>query len=107
LPPTPIPELAVGSRLLTVNTYKMGEISDADLFPGTMDTGRYVGFYPIIADFICANQEVVDCRKANIEESEWARTLSLGIEYLIDHPGLRRDGAPSRSAMPAKLDNLP
>jgi hypothetical protein len=100
------PELVVGSRLLTVNTYKRGAGVDADLFPGPRRLDQWVGFYPIIADFICANQPEVDRRKAAIEEREWERTLQFGLAYLRDHPGVSRDGVPTRSDLPARGDEL-
>jgi hypothetical protein len=95
-----IPELPVGSRLITVNTYKRGPRLDGDLFPGPLRIDRWTGFYPIIADFICVNQAVVDCRKAEIDEQEWERTFHFGMEYLKAHPGTSRDGSPCKSATP-------
>jgi hypothetical protein len=100
VPGPPIPELAVGSRLLTVNTYKRGTRLDGDLFPGPLRIERWVGFYPIIADFICANQDVVDRRKAEIATEEWDRAFRFGLEYLSAHPGTSRDGSPCRSLTP-------
>jgi hypothetical protein len=101
VPGPPIPELAVGYRLVTVNTYKRGTRLDGDLFPGPLRIDRWVGFYPIIADFICANQDVIDYRKAEIGEEEWERTFSFGVQYVNSHPRLNRDGSPCRSAIPA------
>jgi hypothetical protein len=106
-PGMPIPELPIGWRLLTVNTYKRGKDLDADLFPGPLQIPRWVGFYPIIADFICGNQDVVDRRKDEIDEREWERTLRFGSEYLSTHPGLNRDGSPCKSAMPPKVNIVP
>jgi hypothetical protein len=100
VPGPPIADLAVGSRLLTVNTYKRGTKLDGDLFPGPLRIDRWVGFYPIIADFICANQDVVDRRKADIGTEEWERALGFGMEYLTAHPGRCRDGSPCRSLTP-------
>ncbi len=101
VPGPPIPDLTVGSRLLTVNTYRRGSNMDGDLVPGPLRIERWVGFYPIIADFICANQDVVDRRKAEIEDDEWERTLRFGVEYLSTHPGTSRNGAPCLSSRPA------
>ena len=94
------PELSVGSRLLTVNTYKSGARFDSDLFPGPLRVETWTGFYPIIADFICANQVVVDRRKVEIDEQEWERTFRFGMEYLNAHPETSRDGSPCKSATP-------
>jgi hypothetical protein len=93
--------LGIGSRLLTVNTYFRGETYAADLVPGPHDLHNYVGFYPIIADFICADAGRVERRKIEIDESEWERTQTLGTSYLSKHPGVWRDGAPCRSHRPA------
>lgn len=71
---------------------------DGDLFPGPLRIDRWVGFYPIIADFICANQDVVDRRKAEIETEEWDRAFRFGVEYLHAHPGTGRNGSPCMSA---------
>jgi len=99
-PGSHIPDLALGSRLLTVNTYKRGTKLDSDLFPGPLRMDRWVGFYPIIADFICSDQGVVDRRKAEIEAEEWERTHRLGVDYLSAHPGISRHGSPCKSAIP-------
>ena len=85
-------------------THKRGTRLDAGLVPGPLRIHRWVGFYPIIADFICANQEVVDRRKAEIEEDVWGGALRFGTEYLSSHPGVSRDGSPSASVTPAQLE---
>jgi hypothetical protein len=107
VPGPPIPDLPVGSRLLTVNTYKRGTRLDSDLFPGPLRLDRWVGFYPIIADFICADQDLIDRRKAGIDEQEWERTLRFGMEYLSAHSRASRDGSPGKSAIPKRVDLLP
>jgi hypothetical protein len=100
VPRPQLPGLPVGSRLLTVNTYKRGTRLDGDLFPGPLRVDRWTGFYPIIADFICANQGVVDSRKEEIDEREWDRAFHFGTEYLNAHPGTSRNGSPCKSAIP-------
>lgn len=107
VPGPPIPDLVVGSRLLTVNTYKTGATVDSDLFPGPLRVERWVGFYPIIADFICIDQGLIDRRKSEIEEQEWERTLRFGMEYVSAHPGTSRDGSPTKSRVPQRVDLLP
>jgi len=93
--------LEIGSRLLTVNTYATGEHFSPDLVVGPRQLGRWARFHPIIADFICADREQVERRKQEIDEQEWERTIRLGKQYLTDHPGRSRDGAPCHSASPA------
>jgi hypothetical protein len=94
--------LDTGSRLLTVNTYGRGDSYSADLDPGPRQLHRWVSFYPIIADFICADRRQVQDRKKEIEEEEWERAQTLGVAYCAARPGLWRDGAPCRSHMPAE-----
>lgn len=93
--------LEIGSRLLTVNTYWRGDSYAADLDPGPLHEDRYVDFHPIIADFICADSHRVEHRKNEIAEEEWTRAQTLGTEYCVAHPGIWRDGSPSRSHRPA------
>ena len=90
----------VGSRLLTVNTY-FQDRHHADLEPGPRREYRFVGFWPIIADFICANPQRVRDRKDEIDEQEWERARTLGAAYLDAHPGTWRDGSPYGSHRPA------
>jgi hypothetical protein len=98
---SPVPQLAVGTRLLTVNTYGAGGEYSADLVVGPRELGRWTRFHPIIADFICSDAAPVECRKSQISEDEWERAMQLGIAYLAQHPGKSRDGAPCWSRMPA------
>jgi hypothetical protein len=106
-PGSSIPELSIGSRLLTVNTYRAGTQVVEDLFPGPLNHGIYENFYPIISDFIATNPEVVEQRKSEIHESEWERTFSMGIEYLDTHPELARNGSPWQSNKPASKTSPP
>jgi hypothetical protein len=88
--------LEIGSRLLTVNTYyRQGH--DPDLHPGPGSKGRYGRLYPIIADFICADQGRVEKRKSEIDSAEWERATILGHAYRSAHPDAWRSGAPSQS----------
>jgi len=93
--------LVVGTRLLTVNTYHRGDFDQLDIDPGPRRADRWVGFHPVIADFICANPDVVEHRKREIDDAEWQRTLDLGIAYLAQHPGKYRNGAPTESGKSA------
>jgi hypothetical protein len=93
--------LEIESRLLTVNTYGPGESYSVDLNPGPRQLNRWVTFYPIIADFICADEDRVQDRKNEIDEGEWERAQVLGAAYCAAHPGIWRDGTPCRSHMPA------
>ncbi len=95
--------LTVGSRLLTVNTYKRGRAYDSDLILGPNRFERWVGFHPIIAEFVSDDLPRIEARKAQITEEEWARTASLGAGYLAAKPGIARDGRPVYAAVPAGM----
>lgn len=73
--------LSVGSRLLTVNMYYFEPLVP-DLVPGPGSLGRYGNFSPFIADFLTDDEARCTERKAAIEDEEWQRTYTLGLEYL-------------------------
>jgi hypothetical protein len=93
--------LARGSRLLTVNTYKRGKAYDADLILGPNWIERWVGFHPIIAEFVSDDLSRIEARKAQIAVEEWSRAASLGAAYLRAKPGFARDGRPVYASLPA------
>jgi hypothetical protein len=82
------------SRLLTVNTYRLGEQVVNDLVPGPDDLEQYSDFFPVIADFVSDDQQRIAERKAEILDEEWQRCLSMGREYLREFPGQSRSGSP-------------
>lgn len=89
-------DLEVGSRLLTVNTYRWAGEAAADLLPGPDDTGSFVDFFPIIADFLSEDVERLVQRKREIDEAEWARAEQLGQVAL-------RQGQPHRDGQPDQV----
>lgn len=108
--------LRSGSRLLTVNTYKTPECSpsDKDLIPGPHMIPRWVGFNPIIADFLTDDQSRLATRKMEISEAEWQRAQEMGNEYVELRPGVWREGRPAAgrhnpksrySCCPADIDH--
>ena len=99
-PPTDL-HLAVGTRLLAVNTFRPGGVVAGDIVRGPLATQGWANVHPIIADFVCANPDRVERRKAMIGEDEWQRTWQLGQQHLATRPHLARDGAPHRSVKPA------
>ena len=100
-------ELRVGSRLLTINTYKRQERYDPDLILGETNTENWTGFHPIIAEFVSDDEESIELRKRKIADEEWRRTQRLGREYLQQKPGLFRDGRPVYAGVPATLLRTP
>jgi hypothetical protein len=86
------------SKLITTNTYGKGSRMAADIIPGPASTGRWTNFYPIIADFLSDDLQLISRRKSAISESEWRRTTHFAEEALLRPQVLIRDGRPLRSA---------
>ena len=95
--------LQVGTKLLTVNTYRSQPEIDADLIPGPKATRNCSGFNPLIADFVSDDAERLKTRKKEISKEEWQRTYHLGREYIKARPGVARDGRPVHVGEPAVL----
>ena len=94
--------LSMGTRLLTVNTYKRDLPRDPDLIPGPNMIERWTGFHPIIAEFVSDDLDRINTRKRQITDNEWQRTLAMGRQYLERRPGFARDGRPVLSSIPAR-----
>jgi hypothetical protein len=94
--------LAVGSRLLTVNTYYQGHSNlVADLEHGSASFYRYWNFTPFIAEFLSIDFDRIEQRKSEISDEEWARTLELAHAYLAQHGSQFRNGLPLYCSIPA------
>jgi hypothetical protein len=107
-------ELAIGARLLTVNTYTNVQAKGAserlyavDLVPGPRRTG-WSNFVPLIADFVCDDAERVHARKQSIAADLW-ESASIRANERVERFGLStaRDGRPSRVATPVRIGDLP
>lgn len=96
-------ELRVGSRLLTVNTYKNEDVFDDDLDFGPKMVEGWTGFHPIIAEFVSDDARRIARRKNEIGDVEFKRALTMGKEYLAKHPGVARDGRPIYASLPALM----
>jgi len=94
--------LQPGTRLLTVNTYSHGTDIAPDLQPGPNSLKRFANFYPVIAEFLSRDTERISARKAAISAAKWQRCEKMGQHYQQRRPGVCRDGAPTRSATPAR-----
>lgn len=75
-------KLKVGDRLLTVNTYNKGSKLESDLENGPDSYNRYVNFYPLIADFLSEDVDLIEKRKKEIEKLEWEKASSMGKEKI-------------------------
>ena len=92
-----------GTRLLTVNTYFwLSEGVAEDLTPGPGFLKQYGNFFPVIAEFVVDNLEVIEARKRQIDKSEWKRTAELATQYIKNRRGVFRNGSPFYSAKSAK-----
>ena len=69
-------QLKRGSRLLTVNTYAWGINGSPDFIEGPRSTRRYQNFFPIIAEFVSDDDELIQQRKTSILPGEWQRPRS-------------------------------
>ena len=95
-------ELAVGTRLLTCNTYFDGAGTAPDLERGPNAYPNWANFQPMIANFLTDDAERVAERMAEIDEEEWARCLAMG-EMALERLGTRaRSGRPFDSRGPAR-----
>lgn len=103
-------KLEVGTRLLAVNTYgdMYGVTSQrlffaADIVPGPKHTNRWSTYKPLIADFLCDDRALVEERKRQIPESEWASVDPLA-RLRIERLGLdtARSGKPTRAGFPTR-----
>lgn len=93
-------KLMVGGHLLTVNTYARGRSIAADLAVGPRQLGRWVNFYPVIADFVSNDTRRIAMKKAEIGEEEWRRCKQMGIASLKRFPNRWRNGSPFWSVQP-------
>ena len=103
--------LAVGSRLLAVNTFseqrgaKTGAMLYAvDLVPGPQRSG-WSNFTPFIAEFLSDDIARIEERKRQIGEPEW-RTAAERAETRIARWGLgtARSGKPTQAGVPIRRD---
>ncbi|MEO7717228.1 MAG: hypothetical protein ABIY70_13585 [Capsulimonas sp.] len=93
-------QLALGSRLLTVNRYGGGPLA-RDLENGPASHHRWSNFQPLIADFLSDDRERIAFRKSQITEDEWGMAWSLGQRWMAARGATARDGRPNRSQLPA------
>jgi hypothetical protein len=87
--------LEEGARLVTANVYRCAEEHEfpPDLVAGPDYTGRWTHVCPLIADFLAAEEDLVETRRRAISEREYRHCLDLGRRAL-------RDGQPIRSGRP-------
>lgn len=98
--------LAPGDRLLTVlnsaalgRPARPGEVAP-DVVQGELADPRHVNFWPLVAEFLSDDADLIERRKADISDREYERCRALGQEHLRRLPGVVRDGRPDRSWVP-------
>jgi hypothetical protein len=87
--------LEEGTRLVTANLHYRSEDGRfaTDLTPGPAYPGRWTNVRPLIANFLAAEEKLVDARCRAISEREYRRCWDFGQRAL-------RDGHPIRSGRP-------
>lgn len=86
--------LAKGTRLVTANLHRPGPGKVArDIVPGPVYLRRYTNVRPLVADFLAAEDDLVEARRRAIEEREYRRCEELGRHAL-------EGGQPVRSGRP-------
>lgn len=97
-------QLAVGQRMLTVNTYSARALGvGRDLHEGPAATRIWGNFAPYIAELLSDDRERIEAHKATIGEPEWARAAELARRWVGEHGMLARDGRPLQCAVEAHI----
>ena len=76
--------------------------ANKDLDCGPRNCGKFKAYAPVIADLYTDNTERLERKKREIPQELWDYTAALGRQYLLNHPGIARDGLgyPYADAMP-------
>ncbi len=96
-------DLEEGSRLVVANLHsrsKHGRIA-ADIHPGPGYTGRYTNVRPLVADFLAAEDHLVQARRRAIAEREYRRCAELG-RLAVQAGQPLRSGRPLEAAIPGR-----
>ena len=90
-------DLAVGDRLLTINSYHQSKKKAIDLQQGADSTTRYNNVYPLIADFLSEDDDAIESRKRQVKDSDWEKALKMGHKKMMQKGVVPRNGSPYRS----------
>ena len=96
--------LQEGTRLVTTNLQRRGDPLAADLVPGPAYLRRYTNFRPLIADFLAAEEHLVEARRQTIAEAEYQRCWQFAQRAVQNGQPLR-SGRPLEAATPAPALN--
>lgn len=94
--------LQVGSKLLTINSYRIGPRVAPDIIEGPNTSRQYANFYPLIAQFLSDDLRIIFYRVHSIGKGEWRRVAALAQAY-VSRPNFPvRDGRPLYSERPGQ-----
>lgn len=96
-------ELAVGSKLVTINNYELGETRASDLPPVQDASTRLTNYRPLIAEFVSDEMETIERRRRAIGDDEFELARRLGEVYLRHNQYLCRQGIPFLSGSCSNL----
>lgn len=96
-------KLAVGMKMLSVNTYGNWKIQQRDIVHGERASGHWNAYRPLIADFLSDDLEIIKSKKESINEEDWERCRTLAKEYPSVIPDTYRLGDPYYAINPSVL----
>ncbi len=84
----------LGTRLLIGCTYNgLGPVrKNKDIVPGPYANPKFKSFGPILVDLYAADTAYLERKKGEIPEEMWQLTWNMGQVYMLEHPGLARNG---------------
>jgi hypothetical protein len=88
-----------GSRLVTTNLHRRGDAMAPDILPGPRYLKRYTNVRPLIADFLAAEEDLVEKRRRAIDRREYERCWELG-QAALERGQPVRSGRPLEAAIP-------
>ena len=97
-------KLTKGQRMLSVNTFSMGEGFAGDLTLGEKMEGVFDNIYPLIVLFLSNNEDRIIKKIASIPEERW-KHFEVRIEDYLKQNGdkVARSGKPGFSGTPARI----
>lgn len=96
-------QLAVGQRLLSINTYAARDKGiAADLREGPGATGRWGNFAPYIAEFLSDDTAAIEGCKLRLAAG-YARAAELAPLWIAERGSLARDGRPLFCSLEAHI----
>jgi hypothetical protein len=89
------------SRLVTTNLHRRSDAFAPDIRPGPGYLKRYTNVRPLIADFLAAEDDLVNARRKVIAEREYRRCWELG-QAALEREQPVRSGRPLEAAIPGR-----